>query len=334
MKRSLHINFSAHFGQPLANHNPDVGKPQLCIRHAEKQHYRKLSDWAITQEFDGKHGYLYGYDLQLEQAMTITVRVDMGDLHVIYVVEGNADILIHDAAANIVCTLTAGRARYLYIPPGDYQVELSRGQHQIFGFYFDGGIFRNGNERSFRFLHEIIAGYRNRSANLLHSIDFPVGPQTLRCIQHCCCNLKKGDLDNEAFVLTELTRLMQLSKEKVFTEYEQTSDPELLIHRCRQLLAKGIAYQGNKAHIKLIAPQLGARYEYLNRLHKQFYGEKLSDYRNSLLVKHVETLLVGSFSLWEVAIQSGFHGPSELNRFFKKHRGMTLAQYRRSIGKA
>src|SRR5690606_37342672 len=188
----------------------------------------------------GKHGNLFGYDLWLEQAVTIPVRVDVGDLYVVYVVEGNTDILIRHAAADLICTLAPGRARYLSVPPGDYHVELSRGQHQIFGFYFDGGIFRDGNERSFRFLHEIIAGHRNRSANLLHSVDFPVGPQALGFIEHICRNLKKGDLDNEAFVLTELTRLMQLSREKVFNEYAPISDPELLIHRCRPPLAKCI----------------------------------------------------------------------------------------------
>lgn len=333
MKKSLHVNFLTHFGQVIADQTPEQPKPRLNIRHADTQYYAKEGNWAIAQEFDGKHGYLFSYDLHLEEAAVIPVRVDMGDLYVLYVVEGDTDILVRDAADDLVCTLAPGRARYLYVPPGDYQVELSAGGFQVFGFYFDGGIFRDGNERNFRFLHEVIAAYRSQATHLVYSIDFLVGPKTLLHIDHLCNNLRKGDLDNEAFVLTELTRLMQLSKEKVFTEYEQTSDPELLIHRCRQLLAKGITYQGNKVQIKLIAPQLRARHEYLNRLHKQFYGEKLSDYRNSLLVKHVETLLAGPFSLWEVAIQSGFHGPSELNRFFKKHRGMTLARYRRSIEK-
>ncbi|WP_165384613.1 AraC family transcriptional regulator [Sphingobacterium corticibacterium] len=331
MKKSLHINFRAYFGQPVADHASDEPQARIPIRHADTQYYVNRSDWAITQEFDGKHGYLYSYDLYFEQPVNVPAHVDIGDLYVIYVLDGNNDILLRDLSADSVCTHSPQRARYLYIPPGDYQFELTAGRHQVFGFYFDGGIFRDGNERSFHFLHDVIAGYRSQSAKLVHSVDFFIGPQTVRCIQYCCHHLKKGDLDNEAFILRELTRLMQLSKEKVYNEYEQTSDPELLIHRCRQLLAKEIAYQGNKTQIKLIAPQLRARYEYLNRLHKQFYGEKLSDYRNRLLVKHVETLLIGPFSLWEVALQSGFHGPSELNRFFKRHRGITLAEYRRSI---
>ncbi|NGM66024.1 AraC family transcriptional regulator [Sphingobacterium sp. SGR-19] len=333
MKKSLHINFRAHFGQPIADDKPNRPKPWLHIRYADTQYYAKEENWAIAQEFDGKHGYLFSYDLHLEETVTIPVQVDMGDLYVLYVVEGDNDILVQDVADDLVCTLAPGRARYLYVPPGDYRVELSAGGYQVFGFYFDGGIFRDGNDRSFRFLHEAIAAYRNKATHLVYSIDFLVGPKTLLHIDHLCNNLRKGDLDNEAFVLTELTRLMQLSKEKVFTEYEQTSDPELLIQRYRQLLAKDIAYEGNKAQIKLIATQLDIRYEYLNRIHKQFHGKNLRDYRNSLLVTHVETLLAGPFSLWEVAIQSGFHGPSELNRFFKKHRGMTLAQYRRSIEK-
>src|SRR5690606_30848692 len=105
MKKSLHINFRAHYGQAMADQTPERPKPRLNIRHADTQYYANEENWAIAQEFDGKHGYLYSYDLLFEEAVTIPVRVDIGDLYVVYVVEGNDNILIRDAGADLVCTL-------------------------------------------------------------------------------------------------------------------------------------------------------------------------------------------------------------------------------------
>lgn len=328
MKKSLHINLRSYFGAALDELVSCKRKPAYSLRYADEHYYRRQDDWAIAQEFDGKNGYLYAYELRFHRRVSIPVRMEMADLHVVYLIEGSAALHISDAMANPVCSIPPQRARYLHVPPGDYQLELKAGHYQLFGFYFDGGIFRDGNERGFRFLHEVIQSYRERSTQPVASIDFPVGPRTLQYIQYLCRHLKKGDFDNEAFVLTELSRLVKLSKQKVFDEYERTSDPELLIQRCRKLLAEYIADQGNTTRIKDIAQQLNVRPEYLSRLHQRYFKQTLSGYRSGLLVKRIKDVLAEPFSLLEVAMRCGFPGSSELNRFFKQKCGMTPADYR------
>src|SRR5690606_25227576 len=147
-----------------------------------------------------------------------------------------------------------------------------------------GGIFREGNERHFPFLHAVIRAYRNRSEEARCSRDFRIGARTRSRIQHLCDNLRKEDFSNESFVIHNISKLIELSREKVFDEYIRTSDPQLLIQRCRELLAAGIAREGNAIRIKDIAGQLRVRPEYLNRLHKEHYQQKISSYRNRLLL--------------------------------------------------
>src|SRR5690606_5764242 len=131
------------------------------------------------------------------------LRVDRGDLHVLYLMEAEGDVVLEDSARHRVCTLSPGRGRYLYLPPGAYRLRLPRGRLVLFGFYFDGGIFREGNERPFEFLHDVIHAYRSRSEEVCYSRDFRIGPRTRSRIQHLCGNLRKEDFSNESFVIHE-----------------------------------------------------------------------------------------------------------------------------------
>ncbi|MBD1427706.1 helix-turn-helix transcriptional regulator [Sphingobacterium arenae] len=328
MEKSLHINFRSHFGQAITDQASEQPKPSLNIRHADKQYYTKEENWAIAQEFDGKHGYLFGYDLWLEQAVTIPVRVDIGDLYVVYVVEGNDDILIRDAADDLVCTLAQSRARYLYVPPGDYHVELSRGQHQIFGFYFDGGIFRDGNERSFRCLHEVIDGYRNNAKSLIHSIDLLIGPKTRLHITHLCKNLTKGDFNNETFIFDELSRLIQLSRLKVHEEYEQINPVQHLADNAIELVKAYVHTHGQAFSIQYVADDLGVTAAHLCRV---FKDEKLlspRSYKDRFLLVRCKKELLYYQQLGDVAERCQFSSVASFSRFFKKHTGQTPGAYK------
>src|SRR5690606_20030781 len=155
------------------------------------------------------------------------------------------------------------------------------------------------------------------------------GEHTLNQIRRFCQHIKKGDIKNEKFVLTELIRLFVLAKEKVFDAYERTADPELLIQRCRNLLADYIAEQGNTVRVKDIARQLHVRHEHLSRLHQQYHQQKLNDYRDGLVMERICGLLEEHYSLLEITVLCGFPGIRELNRFFKRKTGITPGQYRR-----
>lgn len=328
MKKSLYINFRAYFGQPIADSVPNRPKPWLHIRHAEEHYYAKEGNWAIAQEFDGKHGYLFSYDLYFEEAVVIPVRVDIGDLYVLYLVEGDADILIRDAADNLICTLVPCRARYLYVPPGDYQVELSRGKHQIFGFYFDGGIFRDGNDRSFRFLHEVIAAYQHKATDLVFSIDFLVGPKTRLHIAHLCKNLTKGNFNNETFIFDELSRLVQLSRRKVHEEYEQINPAQHLADNAIELVKAYVHTHGQAFSIQHVASDLDVTAAHLCRVFKDEQLPSPRSYKDRFLLARCKKELLHDQQLGDVAERCRFSSIASFSRFFKKHTGQTPGAYK------
>ncbi len=327
MKKSLHVNFRAYFGQPIADSVPNRPKPWLHIRHAEEHYYAKEGNWAIAQEFDGKHGYLFSYDLHFEEAVVIPIRVDIGDLYVLYLVEGDADILIRDAADNLICTLAPCRARYLYVPPGDYQVELSAGGYQVFGFYFNGGISRDGNERPFRFLHEVIDAYRKEAIDSVYSIDFLVGPKTRLHIVHLCKNLTKGDFNNETFIFDELSRLIQLSKRKVQEEHEQIDAAQRLVTNAIELIEAYVHTHGQAFSIQNVGSDLEVTAAHLCHIFKQEKRPAPKSYKTHFLLVRCKKELLDYQQLGDVAERCRFSSVASFSRFFKKHTGQTPGAY-------
>lgn len=329
MKKSLHLDLFTHFGLPGRKPSTSVPDPIISIRHADVHYYREGSDYAIVQDFDARDCYFYSYDITLQKNLRIPVHATMADLHACYLLRADQVVTFCANTGETLTTLSPERARFLYLPSGQYQLCLAPGSYCFFGFYFDGGLFRDGNERPFAFLHDVIGAYRANLPEPVVSIDFPAGEHTLGQIRSFCGSIQKGDIKNEKFVLTELIRLFVLAKEKVFDSYERTADPELLIQRCRNLLAGRIAEHGNAVRIRDIANQLHVRHEYLSRLHQQYYQQKLNDYRDALVTEKIRGLLDERYSPQEISHLCGFPGVSELNRFFKRKTGMTPPQYRR-----
>lgn len=329
MLKTLHLNLFPHFGIPRSTLPKDAPDPLISVRGASIQHYREGSDYAIAQAFDARDCYLYSYDIALQENLRIPVDATMADLHACYLLRADQAVTFCGNTGEILTTLSPERARYLYLPRGRYQLHLAPGSYCFFGFYFDGGLFRDGNERPFTFLQDVIQAYRANRSTPVVSIDFPAGKHTLKQIRRFCGRIKKGDIKNEKFVVEELIRLLKLAKEKVFDEYERTTDPELLIQRCRELLADYIGEQGNEVRIRDIADQLRVRHEYLSRLHQQYYQQKLNDYRDGLVMEKICGLLEEHYTLLEISGLCGFPGIRELNRFFKRKTGITPARYRR-----
>lgn len=329
MLQSLHLHLLPHFGMPRSIPPKDTPDPLISIRGASIQHYREGSDYAIAQAFDARDCYLYSYDITLQEKLTVPIWAALADLHVFYLLLGDASVVLCNDTGETLTTLAPERARYLYLPSGQYHLQFEPGVYCLFGFYFDGGLFRDGNERPFSFLHDVLEAYRANLPEPVGSIDFPAGKHTVNQIRRFCRRIKKGDIENEKFVLQELIGLLKLAKEKIYDAYERTSDPELLIQRCRDLLAGRIAEHGNTVRIRDIANQLHVRHEYLSRLHQQYYQQKLNDYRDALVTEKIRALLDEGYSPQEVSHLCGFPGTSEMNRFFKRKTGMTPAQYRR-----
>lgn len=330
MKASLHIDLMHVFG--IASSPPsNCQLPFIQMKNADVSYHRCAIGEAMLQEFDGLLGYLYQLDLCTTRALTIPISVDRGDLHALYLILAAGPIHIQDLQSGQSFILASQRACYLYLPPGRYELTAPSYHTALFGYYFRGELFRQGNERPFKLLHPLIQSYRQADSRSCCSIDFRVGPRTRAHIQQLLENVKRGDMDNEEHILHQMKALMKLSNEKAFDEYERTSDPQLLIDRCRKLLADQIAQQGNTALVKHVAQQLHVRPEYLSRLHQCYYGHTLAEYRSSLLTDKIKALLLLPDTLLAISLECGFQGPNEMSRFFKRQCGSTPAAYRRLL---
>ncbi|MCY4779357.1 AraC family transcriptional regulator [Sphingobacterium sp. UT-1RO-CII-1] len=327
MKKSLHINLRAYFGRALNPSTVGLREPEVLIRHSKQKHYKKDSDWAITQEFDGRYGYLYCHEISVEQEKTMPIKIKKNDLHVLYLIQGQEIELYAKNKKDTKIVLSAKRARYFYLPTGRYYLVLPKGRSLLFGFYFDGKIFRRNYELQFDFLLPLLHAQRQQLSAPVASIDFKVAERTHAYIEQLCDELTDVDLSNESTILTHYIALIKLSKEKVFDEYKIESADKNLATKAHKLLVQKVQHLGQEYRVHELAQLLDRNVDYLNKIHKIYYGCSLSELKDTTLLAIAKKLLATSPSISSCAYACGYSSVSAFTRFFQKQTGKTPSEF-------
>lgn len=330
MRRTLHIQLDQIFGLPCASEQLDM-QPNIRMKTDLVAYWKSKNGEAILQEFDGREGYIYQLELYIADTISLELKALSIDIHIMYILLANSALQLVDPIEAQSYTLDCERARFFYLPPRTYRLQVPKGRISFFGFYFQPKLFRDKNERPFSFLLPLIQAHRDNQPYSLGSVDFKVGNTTKNYIERLLRNVKKGDLDSEKYIIDTLINLIQLSRKKIFDEYERTSDPEELINRCRQRIAQQIADTSQPVILKSIAAQLHVSLEHLCRLHKKYYSITLLTYRDTLLMAKIKGLLPQPYNLLEISARCGFSDASSLIRFFKNKTGRTLGKYRNTL---
>lgn len=324
MKKSFFLDFLQLKAAPCTLADLQIQKC-TSIRHAEVQCWKSPLLEAIVQEFDGHYGYLYQYEFKTSLRQLIPLRVILSDIHIVYHIEGSQSILLDGGKEHIY--FKPERACYLYLPQGDYNIRLAKGYSKVIGFYFDSGIFRNNNERPFPFLKDILYAHRNAGISVISSSDFRIGPRTLAHLNYLFDLLKINDLNNESFILQSLIRLIQLSKEKVFEEYELLNNPLILAQRVEALMKNYVEWYGQNFSIQQVADDIGISVPYLYQLVKKQYKFSPKELKHKLLLEFIETLFAKNYSISETAHLSNFSSVSSFSHFFKRQLKISPQDY-------
>ncbi|MBE8722975.1 hypothetical protein C4F40_19830 [Sphingobacterium sp. Ka21] len=326
MKKNLDIDLRTYFGKQVSVHQLRSATQGLTIRHAERTYYQTPADEAILQEFDGRSGYLYSIELTLTKTMDIPIRTEQPDLHILYLMEGAGPIQLIDAHNHIICRLATERSCYLYLPAGDYIIRVSSGWSNIFGFYFDGGIFRDGNDKEFHFLEQVLTYYRSRSPQAIASVDFWVGPLTKVAIMHFCRNLKRGILSNEDFISRNIYRLIDISKKKVAMP-NGNDYPMYYIHAVREHLVHELKEGNGIPSLEHIAADIQRSVRHINRLHKELFQITLREYTTTKIAELAVPMLQSGMSVTAVSNHFNYSDSSAFARIIKSKTGKIPSQW-------
>ncbi|MDR2274912.1 MAG: helix-turn-helix transcriptional regulator [Sphingobacterium sp.] len=329
MKVSSQLDLASVFGSAISSLDPEP-PPYIRMKHAETHLHSNEAGRAILQSFDGLLGYLNILDLQTTAAQHIPLTISRADLHIFYFLQGQSTLMIRDLHEQQTYTLAAARGRYFYLPAGNYEIQVQAGDLTLLNFYFRCSIFRDGNERPFRFLHPLIEAYRQESPLCCSSIDFRVGPRTISRLRYLCQQLKKADFDNDQFIYHELTELIKLSRDKIFEEYEQrlgSSEEALDIYREMQRL---IQLKGQEFRIEELCDIFSKTKQYLGRIFKKKFKQSLQDTRKQLLIERIKEQIVLQQSITETAYTCGFNNLYHFSTFFKNELGMSPSEYLKS----
>lgn len=326
MKTALQIDVAQLFGEPLGNENTAL-HPRIRMSNATCQQYSNPKGQACLQQFDGLLGFINIMDVHIPSDIVIPLRVRHSDIHIFYVITDDSAIQIKDIRQQASYTISFNRGRYIYFPTGDYQLQIPAGRYTIVNFYFRGSIFRDGNERPFQFLHSLILAYRQKDPNICCSIDFRVGPRTILLMKTIMANIKKGDLDSEVNILWGIKKLIKLSKEKIFEEYDKISESHLKSKEAYASIKRAVAEYGQDFKLSDIATQLNISKDYLHLLIHSYYGLSPQELKINLMLDLAKRYIADGMHTDAVAYELGYSAPSSFTRFFKKRAGMTASDF-------
>lgn len=294
------------------------------MKCATSSYWQQGTDECIKQEFKGGLGNLYSLELSLAQPIRIPIQVDMRDMHILYVMQAGKAIALHTAHNGTLCPIAPERARHLYLPPESYEIELPAGSSHIFGFYYKRFLFRDGNDRSFSFMRELIEADRKQLGTPLYSPDFAIGPRTRIIIRKLCQELRRGKLSNESFIFEQITKLIELSAEKVRLELNISPlSSKEKVDEARRYIQNFIANDLGVPSMSMVADSLAIHPNRLNALHRYYYKESIFKFRNEQVLLKSKELLLDGDSITQIAYMLEYSSPSTFIRFFKQQTGQT-----------
>jgi AraC-type DNA-binding domain-containing proteins len=326
MKTALQIDLAQVFGDAI-NPSNETPQPRISMSNADYKHYENHQGKACLQQFDGMLGYINIFDLHLPSNIVIPIQVTRSDIHIFYHIGDDSAIQIKDIRQQISYTISCNRGRYFYLTTGDYELHIPAGSYTLVNFYFRGSIFRDGNERPFQFLHPLIHAYRQQDPRVWCSIDFRASTRTISLMKAIAANIKTGDLNSEVNILWGIKKLIQLSKEKIFEEYDKISESQIKSKEAHAAIQQAAAEHGQDFKLEDIAWQLGISMDYLHQLIRLYYGQSPQELKIEFILDLAKKYIVDSMHTDEIAYELGYASPSSFARFFKKKTGMTATEF-------
>lgn len=304
--------------------------PTHPIKNSEQTGWISPTGSICQQTFDGRYAYLYYYEYDLKEPITIAIQRKKGDLHLLYPLQNEGmDLCFCQESGDIPLEIHQ-EGSYIYSPRGHYKLDVAAGKHILIGFIIDAGLIRKPASRAYEFIVPLVEAKRSKAKEPLYSASFAIGPLTRRALDNIYGLLNPKELTNEFELLRLVIYLIQLSRLKLLLveEREQMQEPDRLILHARSLLKASIKTFGAKVLLSDIAESLEVSLDKLSLIHKQYYQCNLQQYRNDLLLKQVIRAIKTYDRMIEAALYCGFAGIPEMSRFVKKQTGHPPSYFR------
>lgn len=327
MRKSFFIETEHIFGAPLPTARGDGMVPSLPFSDGDILYRKKNRKSCIEQVFKGRLGYLQHYDITLDEVTTLPVTITRPDLYTAYPMHADKNIQLRNVENECIATLRKRRGRYIYLPAGQYSLWLSAGNYQLFGFYFDVGIFDSGADRAFSFLQPLLDAHRQQAPASLLSPDFSVGRTTESYIRSLCKNLKKHDLDSQVYIISQLKELIKLSKRKIYSELGVSELQHTILQNAKDLIQQGVDTQGVNYTVSALTKILPIGKANLQLLFKKHFGITPNNYKKNYIIEKSKDMLSVGYPVISIVDALGFKHERSFYRLFKKLTGYSPKTY-------
>src|SRR5690606_38325671 len=204
MRKSFFLQTTQLFGKPLPDEQAAGLFPSLPFREDKTVYKRKGSKSYIAQEFKGRLGYLQQFDLVLDEAVNLTIKITQPDLYIVYLMQAINGIQFTDEQHLPIAFLNKRRAFYIDLPKGRYHLPLPRGSYPLFLCYCAVGLFHAAADGDVGFLQPLWEAHRSKLPTRWVSKDLMSGAVTEIYIRSLSKKPKKASVDSQIAMSMQL----------------------------------------------------------------------------------------------------------------------------------
>ena len=330
MRKTAFVETTMLFGERLRKENARGLKPSLRFGDGEISYQKKEGKLCITQDFKGRAAYLQLFDLVLDEAGQLPIKIKQSDLYLIYLLKASQPIQLFGEKQDHLASLSGQRALFLYLPAGNYQLHLPAGNYQLFGLCFDVGIFDSGADTGYDFLVPLLDAHRCKTPLPMRSPDFRICQGTKRHIYALCRKLKKADLDTQVNMMLRIKELIERSKTNLLLETQSDALNLHYVELAKSLIEAGVDELGMGYALSELGEEIPMNLKYFGQIFKQNTRYTLEGYRQQCATERAKTLLLDGMAIWKVSIIMGYSEARSFRRFFKANTGLTPQEFQQN----
>lgn len=327
MKPHFYIDLASSFGDVQSAVPSNIQRPVFSFLHTPFYYRQQADNYCLSQTIIGTYSYLYSHTFSIADTVSITLQVSKRHFHILYLLASPTDISLHTEHGQAIGTLSEMQGAFYYLPKGKYQLNLSRGRYQFFGFETAPKLFQLFNERSYAFLEPLLISYQHSYTEPICGPGFSVDPHHQQRLHYLCQQAKTGSLECELRLLEQLRSMIELAKESLSEYRARQENLAKLAEKARELITQYVLLEGQAFALAQLEKDLNRSLHYLNTVFKKRYQMSLREFKVQKVLELAIRSLDEGIGIKNTGYRCGFESPSTFCHFFKRQMGISAREY-------
>lgn len=289
------------------------------IPFAEYSTWEKPGLSIVKQSYNAKHSYIFLTEIKSHSKVLIDVECSGSDLYWLYLLKGSFRVIRRKEGKQKNFTLIRNNEYCLFYSPAQtYTLEFDPGHHLLFLFMVQSKWLHRypaSKNSAFSILAE---AQQTRSPKPNWSVGLPIIAYIRGGLLWLFTLSKAKEMELDASIYCPIAGLISRSKKDLATRSLKAKNQDYQMVKGIRCYLKSRIISGPVPSNKQIANFHNVSVNHLNKLHRLYYLESLSEFKKNIKMEHIrKEVLESDKPISEIAYESGYSSPGNLSTDYK-----------------